>query len=165
MKILNVGCGYDTYGTDFIDLYPKRKEVKPYNADEDAIPYPDNTFDIVYSRCVLEHVRNQGLFFSEMKRVLKPKGKLILITDNALYWGWHFNKVHKGGYDGEHGEFDYHYSLFTMKHLENHATQQEFKHITIHYEKIPTARIITKIITSIMPLDAQHPRIKMECVK
>jgi len=27
-RILNIGCGNDTYGTDFLDLYPKRKEVK-----------------------------------------------------------------------------------------------------------------------------------------
>ena len=27
MKILNIGCGNDTYGTDFIDLYLQREEV------------------------------------------------------------------------------------------------------------------------------------------
>jgi hypothetical protein len=26
-KILNVGCGEETYGTHFVDFYPSRKDV------------------------------------------------------------------------------------------------------------------------------------------
>lgn len=42
---------------------------------------PSNTYDAVVSVQVLEHLKNPNLFFSEMKRILKPKGILIISTN------------------------------------------------------------------------------------
>jgi SAM-dependent methyltransferase len=42
------------------------------------LPYADNSFDVVYSSHVLEHVNDEQKSLQEMKRVLKPGGVLII---------------------------------------------------------------------------------------
>jgi SAM-dependent methyltransferase len=44
-----------------------------------------NTFDTVLSTDVLEHIHEPALLFSEMNRILKPEGHLILAVP-FLYW-------------------------------------------------------------------------------
>jgi SAM-dependent methyltransferase len=46
--------------------------------DIHAIPFPDNTFDVVFCNHVLEHVRDDIQALSEIRRVLKPEGWAIL---------------------------------------------------------------------------------------
>ncbi len=157
-KILNVGCGHETYGTDFVDLYPSRSEVKKCNIDEERLPYSDETFDIVYSKNLFEHLTKPGFALKEMARVLKNGGKLILITDNANYWVWAVGKTHLGGYEEnpEGGEEDKHYSLFTEWHLKNHLKKAGLRVVKIEYleeeflHKTLFGRIIKKIINSIL---------------
>jgi ubiquinone/menaquinone biosynthesis C-methylase UbiE len=43
---------------------------------------PDNTFDFVVSFQVIEHIKNDKLFVSEIHRVLKPGGKFLCTTPN-----------------------------------------------------------------------------------
>ena len=43
----------------------------------------DNSIDYVVTFQVIEHIHNDRLFLSEIHRVLKPGGKLILTTPNA----------------------------------------------------------------------------------
>lgn len=120
-KILNVGCGTDTYGTHFVDMYPTREEVVKCNIDEEKLPFPNNTFDEVFSNNVLEHLRNIGFVVDEMKRVLKKGGKLVLITDNASYYLFHLWKPYSAHYYNysQHGPEDKHFALFTTTHIEN----------------------------------------------
>ena len=133
-KILNVGCGSDTYGTHFIDLYPTRKEVLKCNVDTDKFPFPDNYFDEVYAKYLFEHLRNPMHFLSECYRVLKRGGKIIIITDNANYWVWAVNRTHLGEYEerSQKNE-DRHYALFTPHHLRNHLEIAGFKEIRTGY--------------------------------
>ncbi|MBX9906622.1 class I SAM-dependent methyltransferase [Patescibacteria group bacterium] len=49
-------------------------------ADAHAIPFPDNHFEIVICREVLEHVKDPARVLSEMHRVLVPGGTLLLST-------------------------------------------------------------------------------------
>jgi ubiquinone/menaquinone biosynthesis C-methylase UbiE len=44
----------------------------------EALPFDDNSFDVVYSSHVLEHVANEEKALQEMNRVLKPDGVLII---------------------------------------------------------------------------------------
>ena len=46
--------------------------------DIHKIPFDDNTFDIVFCNHVLEHVDNDILAMTEIRRVLKPGGWAIL---------------------------------------------------------------------------------------
>ncbi len=47
------------------------------------IPFADNTFDIVFSRLAFHHFENAQSAFSEMVRVLKPKGKFVIVDVEA----------------------------------------------------------------------------------
>ena len=136
-RVLNVGCGNDTYGTDFVDKYPSRKDVIKCDIDCEGLPFDGETFDEVYSRCVLEHLKNPNVALKEMVRVLKKGGKLRLIADNAGFWGFHtpFSKTHYGGYEKttQYGEQDRHYSLFTPWHLENHLKDVGLEDVRIKY--------------------------------
>lgn len=134
-RILNIGCGNDTYGTDFVDVYPERPEVKKVQIDEEKLPYKDNTFDEVRMNYVFEHLRNPKFVLEEIYRVLKKGGKLHLETDNAGWFHFHNEKgwgEHYGGYNfEEHGDDDMHYGLFTTHHLENHLKKTGFKHFKV----------------------------------
>lgn len=44
--------------------------------------YGDNYFDVVVTFQVIEHIKNDSFFVSEIYRILKPGGKLILTTPN-----------------------------------------------------------------------------------
>jgi SAM-dependent methyltransferase len=65
----------------------KKKDIKAkkYNIEK-GLPYSSNSFDIVSANQIIEHVVNIDLFFSEINRVLKPKGYLILSTENLSSW-------------------------------------------------------------------------------
>lgn len=57
------------------DLWRERPIIQ---ASAEDLPFPDDSFDVVYSSHVLEHVRSESKALEEMKRVLKPNGVLIL---------------------------------------------------------------------------------------
>lgn len=73
-----------------IDLDP-RVESNPFldegrRCDANSVPYPDATFDIVFSDNVLEHLAEPQLVFAEVMRVLKPGGLFLFKTPNK----WHY---------------------------------------------------------------------------
>lgn len=101
LKVLEVGCGsghftnmiktyYPTcevYGIDLDDNNIKfaKNESKKLNidvhyqvADVKHLPFEDNSFDIVFSHTLIEHLPFDD-FIKEQKRVLKKGGKLIIM--------------------------------------------------------------------------------------
>ena len=55
---------------------------KRVDLENDLWPFPDNYFDIIYNKSLMEHLRNPDKFLLEARRVLKPGGKIIcLIPD------------------------------------------------------------------------------------
>jgi len=155
-RILNVGCGNDTYGTDFVDVYPLRKGVFKCNLDEEKLPYKNNTFDEVYCAFVFEHLKNPNLILKEMVRVLKRGGKVILKTDNAGWWGYHNSKsdfkVHYGGYSFENQsrDDDKHYALYTTHHLENHFKEAGLKVLHFHIYQRDKLWFLMNLINSFL---------------
>lgn len=51
----------------------------------EELPYPDNSFDVLLSHEVIEHVQDDWKTAAEMVRVLKPGGRAILFAPNRLY--------------------------------------------------------------------------------
>ncbi|MCP4168175.1 MAG: methyltransferase domain-containing protein [Chloroflexi bacterium] len=53
-------------------------------ASIDQIPYPDDTFDVVFSTLMYHHLTEsqKGAAFSELSRVLRPNGRLIMVDIN-----------------------------------------------------------------------------------
>ena len=49
---------------------------------ENILPFPDTTFDVVYTKSLIEHISDPVSFFKESKRLLTSKGKTVnLIPD------------------------------------------------------------------------------------
>ena len=57
------------------DLY---REDVDHQFDIQSIPYPDNSFDLVFASHVLEYVKNDRQAIQEIKRVLRPGGLAFL---------------------------------------------------------------------------------------
>lgn len=55
----------------------------------DAIPYPDETFDLVLSANVLEHLSDPVTSFREVARVLKPGGRFFTKSPSR----WHYMPI------------------------------------------------------------------------
>lgn len=139
MRILNVGCGDDTYGTDFIDVYPQRPDIVKCNIEKEELPYAPNTFDEVYCRGLFEHMKNPHDYLAKVYRVLKPGGKIVIVTDNAHYWVWALsNSIHLGGYEKETAPDDKHFAVYTEHHMKNHLYVAGFTKVTTQLEKQPS---------------------------
>ncbi len=95
-RLLDAGCGrHLEFSKEFsddvqvvgIDLEPAldtHNDCSPYGVrgDLEQLPFPENSFDLVISRSVVEHLSNPGRVFGEFHRILKPGGKVILSTPN-----------------------------------------------------------------------------------
>lgn len=62
-----------------------RKSPHMINAAGEFLPLPSATFDLILSHEVIEHVQDDRFAISEMVRVLKPGGRLILFAPNRGY--------------------------------------------------------------------------------
>ena len=74
--------GADTFQDYYSDWSVKIPDsVKPYvkKIEHGSIPYPDNHFDICFSNQVFEHIQEYADSLQEIKRILKPGGRLIFI--------------------------------------------------------------------------------------
>ena len=58
-------------------------------ADLGALPFADDTFDVAISSHVAEHLTQPERVFGELSRVLKPGGRLLILTPNR----WHYVTV------------------------------------------------------------------------
>ena len=92
LRILDYGCGGSPYKSLFPNsVYHRADYVEleglDFKISEDAkLPnVPDNSYDLVLSTQVLEHVRRPEDYLQEAKRILKPGGKLILTTHGVFY--------------------------------------------------------------------------------
>jgi ubiquinone/menaquinone biosynthesis C-methylase UbiE len=60
-------------------------------ADALHLPFLDETFDLVVSLGVIEHVSDHSRMVSEMARVLRPGGRLMIYTTSRRdRWTWHW---------------------------------------------------------------------------
>jgi SAM-dependent methyltransferase len=55
----------------------QRTDARFVTYDGSTLPFADATFDLIYSRQVLEHVRHPEVHLAEVRRVLRPGGAFI----------------------------------------------------------------------------------------
>ncbi|MEA3340419.1 MAG: class I SAM-dependent methyltransferase, partial [Chloroflexota bacterium] len=99
-RVLDVGCGVGMYTAAFLRETPRvfGVEIERERALEareraagviqslgERLPFPDAVFDVVFSHEVLEHVSDDRACVSEMVRVLRPGGRIVIFVPNRLY--------------------------------------------------------------------------------
>ena len=86
IKILDYGAGASPYKKYFPNAEYKRADIEDtadldYRIGQDSkICEADETFDLILSTQVAEHVINPADYFKECFRLLKPGGKLLIST-------------------------------------------------------------------------------------
>ncbi len=81
--------GYEVNSIDIPDSnYADMQEfpVQPY--DGKNIPFPDRSFDVIFSSNVLEHVIDLPYLHAEIKRVLRPGGVCVHLMPTAAWRFW-----------------------------------------------------------------------------
>jgi SAM-dependent methyltransferase len=58
------------------------------NLDRERIPFEDNCIDLVFAFEVFEHFSNPQFVLEEIRRVLRPKGHLLISTPNPVIHHW-----------------------------------------------------------------------------
>lgn len=61
-----------------------------------SLPFSNNSFDLVVSTQVIEHVPDDHIFVRELERVLDQMGKSIISSAVKLKFGWYFYRNHHG---------------------------------------------------------------------
>lgn len=65
-------------GQKNVELSGLQQQIRLECVDAKQLPYPDKYFDMVVSNSLVHHLPNPLPFLLELKRVLKPKGALLL---------------------------------------------------------------------------------------
>jgi len=94
--VLDAGCGRylkfskelsstaRVVGIDLETTLETDNRSRPFGVRGDLarLPFPAESFDMVISRSVIEHLADPGQVFREFYRVLRPGGKVVVITPN-----------------------------------------------------------------------------------
>lgn len=94
-KLLEIGCGrgefldafqqlgMNCYGVDLSDhgfCQLSNIQVAKVDISQDALPFENSSFDIVYHKSLIEHLYSPDHLMKETCRVLKPGGRVIILT-------------------------------------------------------------------------------------
>jgi 2-polyprenyl-3-methyl-5-hydroxy-6-metoxy-1,4-benzoquinol methylase len=137
-RLLDIGCGGGKYlqsmqrlgwsaeGVEFNSSAVQTCRdmgLTVFHGELSDASFPDNTFDVVTARHVIEHISNPGPFIEEIFRILKPGGLMILRTPNsrALGRGWF-------GTNWFANDVPRHLILFSPKNLSILAERIWFQH-------------------------------------
>lgn len=118
--VLDIACGTG-YGSELLAQHKAKKVIgvdlsketilenqKKYVRDNlifqtgnaERLNFPDNSFDVVVSLETIEHLKKRDQFLSEIARILRPIGLLILSTPNkeatlrSKFWPKPLNPYH-----------------------------------------------------------------------
>lgn len=139
-RILDVGCG-DGFHLKLLHQYGKKSWIPEgidmderavakaqesglnvYRGSVESIDLPENSYDGAFIIQTIEHVENPYKVLLGISRLLKPGGKLLIVTDNtgSLDFSF-FRKRYWGGY-----HFPRHWNLFNKNSLAKLAAKANF---------------------------------------
>jgi 2-polyprenyl-3-methyl-5-hydroxy-6-metoxy-1,4-benzoquinol methylase len=140
-RILDVGCGdgfhlkllrqygnksWKVEGIDFdkraVEM-AKKSGLNVYHGSVESIELPQNTYDLAFMIQTIEHVEKPDEVLRGIRKLLKPGGKLVIVTDNTDSLDFRFFKrSYWGGY-----HFPRHWNLFNRKSLTRLAKKTNFE--------------------------------------
>lgn len=144
--LLDLGCGsawlgrfYEQYtGLDASDEAIAAAADRGYTvikgSVDEPLPFPDASFDGVVAKDLLEHVADPGAVVREIRRVLRPGGRVFASSPDAQKWVWN----------------DYtHVRPFTRTGFRRLFVDQGMRPLTVGYESVaPGTSIIAKRMPS-----------------
>jgi len=155
-RVLDNGCGVGQYvhhltpfcgvviGLEY-DFKRARKarqhSINLVNAAGETLPFSGESFDVILSHEVLEHVKDDSTVVREMVRALKPGGRLVLFVPNlgypfethGIYWRgrYHFGNIPLINYlpSRLRNRLAPHVRVYTRKSLERLFAGQPIRYI------------------------------------
>lgn len=80
--------GYDAVGSEidsqYVTLAKDQFNISLHQFGGESLDFPDNSFDLVVSFDVFEHIPDSDQHLREVSRVLKPGGRYVFSTPNIL---------------------------------------------------------------------------------
>ena len=157
-SVLEVGCGagvdlarFAKGGADVtgVDLAPSAIALARANfeqqglegrfevADGERLPFPDNSFDLVFAHGVVQYTANPQRLVEECHRVLKPGGEAIFQVYNRISWLNALSKLMKVALEHEDAPVILKFSIGELRRL-----VAMFRDVTIVPERFPvTSRL------------------------
>lgn len=152
-RVLEVGCGAGVdlvrfakggavcTGVDLaasaIDLATKNFAQQGLSADlrvanGEALPFPDNSFDLVFAHGVVQYTANPQALVDECRRVLKPGGEAIFQVYNRVSWLNALSKLMKQPLEHEDAPVLLKFSIGELRQL-----VRQFTDVRIVPERFP----------------------------
>ena len=152
-RVLEVGCGAgvdlarfakggaDVVGVDLassaIDLARANFEQQGLSgefrvADGEALPFPENAFDLVYAHGVVQYTSNPRRLVDECRRVLKPGGEAVFQVYNRISWLNALSKLMKVGLEHDDAPV-----LLKLSIAEFRSLVSGFREVRIVPERFP----------------------------
>ena len=143
-SVLEVGCGAGVDLARFakggaeatgVDLAPSAIELARANfsqqglqgrfevADGEHLPFPDNSFDLVYAHGVVQYTANPRQLVEECRRVLKPGGEAVFQVYNRVSWLNGLSKLMKVGLEHDDAPVLLKFSIGEFRRLVGGFTQ------------------------------------------
>jgi SAM-dependent methyltransferase len=167
-KLLDLGCGrgdqlrafasigYDVVGCDNAESakdFCAPFSVEVLNILESQLELEDGSMDAVFSKPVIEHLREPEKLLQEAKRVLRKKGKIVIMCPSWVHMGW-------GPFYQDHT----HVTPFTKPSLRDILKLAGFKNVQVkHFRQLPvtwkyplTENIFRLIRRLPIPYSPQH---------
>ena len=140
-RILDVGCG-DGFHLNLLKKYgakswtlegididaraavmAEKSGLKIHTGSVEKLDLPENAFDLAFMIQTIEHVEKPEKVLSAVRKILKPNGKLVIVTDNTDSIDF---TLFKGSYWGGY-HFPRHWNLFNQKSLAKLAGKTNFE--------------------------------------
>lgn len=187
-KVLDIGCYDGSIGSLIIknnnvvygiEINKKAAEIankKGLNVKiqniESHFDFEDNFFDVVVAGEIIEHVLDTDFFINEIKRVLKPKGFLVLSTPNTASLGRRILLLlGKNAYF--EASFGYppkaragHIRFFTKDLLLNFLNYKGFKIIKFESDAVNiTQKVSSRLLADLIPTLGRSLIVKAKLIK
>jgi len=86
-------------------------------ANGEALPFPDNTFDLVYAHGVVQYTADPRRLVAEVRRVLKPGGEAIFQVYNRISWLNGLSKLMNVGLEHDDAPVLLKFTIGEFRHL------------------------------------------------